>query len=248
MKKKNNNLSDRMKEYERSFELRMMRRIPMIIRLDGKSFHSWTKKTGCVRPFDNKLIDMMSLLTKYLCENISGATLGYTQSDEISLLILDNQSIDTEPWFRKRIQKVISISASYATYWFNANNKFENKVPAFFDARAFLLPNDEVRNYFIWRQEDATANSLSMLAQSLYPHNMLQCRNSADLHHLCWEKGFNWNNLSIQEKRGTCVYKKTFDVLNQNGATTRKRFVVDTQIPILSSDIGNEWWSKIVGL
>ena len=76
-----------MKEYERTSEVKLTRRRPMIIRLDGKACHSWTKKSGCVRPFDHRLMDMMAVLTRYLCENFGGAELGYTQLDEISILI-----------------------------------------------------------------------------------------------------------------------------------------------------------------
>lgn len=239
-------ISDRMKGYERTSEMRLTRRLPMIIRLDGKAFHSWVKKTGCVRPFDHALMDMMAGLTKYLCENIGGAVLGYTQSDEISLLVRDDQAIDTEPWFDKRVQKVVSIASSFATYWFNANNVFEKKFPAFFDARAFVLPNDEIRNYFIWRQEDASTNSLSMLAQSLYPHEALQRKKWAELQELCWAKGANWNNLRPSERRGTCVYRTEVERVGRNGVVTRKRFVVDEDIPIFSSREADEWWMRFV--
>ena len=85
-----NSLGDRMKEYERTSDAKLVRRLPMIVRLDGKAFHSWTKKTGCVRPFDHTFIDMMAGLAQYLCENIGGAELAYGQSDEISILVQDD--------------------------------------------------------------------------------------------------------------------------------------------------------------
>ena len=238
-----NGLSDRMKEYERVSEVRLPRRLPMIIRLDGKSFHSWTKKSGCVRPFDHSLMEMMSGLTKYLCENIAGADLGYTQSDEISLLIRDDQNPDTEAWFDKRLQKVVSLSAAMATCWFNAHNVMEKKWPAFFDARAFVLPEHEVRNYFIWRQDDATTNSLSMLAQSLYAHDELQHKKWSELQDMCWRKGFNWNNLAIPEKRGMCVYRRDVTVSGRQGPVIRKKFFIDREIPIFSSPDADLWWS-----
>ena len=75
----------------------------MIVRIDGKAFHSWTKKSGCVRPFDHTFIDMMSGLAQYLCENIGGAELAYGQSDEISILVRDDQNFDTDAWFDKRL-------------------------------------------------------------------------------------------------------------------------------------------------
>jgi len=240
-------ISDRMKEYERASEIKLTRRLPMIIRLDGKAFHSWVRKTGCVRPFDHALMDMMAGLTKYLCENVSGTVLGYTQSDEISLLVRDDQSIDTEPWFDKRVQKVVSVASSLATYWFNANNAFEKKVPAFFDARAFVLPEDEVRNYFIWRQEDATTNSLSMLAQSLYPHEALQRKKWAELQEMCWRKGHNWNNLLSFEKRGVCAYRMEVTEVSPKGVAKRMRVVIDREIPIFGARELDAPWVQMLG-
>lgn len=241
-----NSIGDRMKAYERASELRLTRRLPMIIRLDGKAFHSWTRKTGCEKPFDHRLMDMMAELTKYLCENIAGAVIGYTQSDEISILVRDNQNLDTEAWFDKRLQKVVSLSAALATYWFNANNVFEKKIPAFFDARAFILPENDVVNYFIWRQEDATTNSLSMLAQSLYPHDALQRKKWAELQEMCWQKGMNWNNLQTAEKRGVCVYRREVIVTGRQGDVKRMRFLVDREIPIFTTPEAAAFWQPIV--
>lgn len=241
-------ISDRMKVYERASETRLTRRLSMIIRLDGKAFHSWVKKTGCVRPFDHTLMDMMAGLTKYLCENISGVILGYTQSDEISLLVRDDQALDTEPWFDKRVQKIVSIASSLATYWFNANNVFEKKVPAFFDARAFVLPNDEVRNYFIWRQEDASTNSLSMLAQSLYPHEVLQRKKWAELQDLCWKKGVNWNDLLPVEKRSVCAYRREVTVDSPHGLVHRRRVIIDREIPVFTEAALDEVWARMLGI
>ena len=212
-----NSLGDRMKEYERTSDTKLVRRLPMIVRLDGKAFHSWTKKSGCVRPFDHTFI-----------------------------LVRDDQNIDTDAWFDKRLQKVVSIVASMATYWFNANNAFEKKLPAFFDARAFILPEHEVKNYFIWRQEDATTNSLSMLAQSLYRHGELQHRKWAELQDMCWQKGHNWNNLETVEKRGFCVYRREVVVDGRQGPVTRMKFLIDRDIPIFTSPDSAEWWSRFL--
>ena len=191
-------------------------------------------------------MEMMFGLTKYLCETIEGAVLGYTQSDEVSILVRDGQAVDTEAWFDKRVQKVVSVAASLATYWFTVNNAFGRKVPAVFDARAFVLPECEVRNYFIWRQEDATANSLSMLAQSLYPHGELQHRKWADLQDMCWRKGCNWNNLETVEKRGACVYKREVTIESKHSSCIRRKFVIDREIPIFTSQEADLWFSERV--
>lgn len=243
---KKSGLGDRMKEYECASEVSLTRRLPMIIRLDGKAFHSWTKKVGCKRPFDHRLMDMMAGVTQYLCENIPGTVLGYAQSDEISLLVRDDQNLDTDAWFDKRLQKVVSLAAAYATCWFNANSLFEKSPPAFFDARAFVLPEHEVRNYFIWRQEDATTNSLSMLAQSLYAHGELQHKKWAELQELCWRKGKNWNNLEIAEKRGICVYRHEVIVQGRQGPVTRQKFFVDREIPVFTAQDVSKFWEPFL--
>ena len=234
--KKNETLGSRMKQYEECYNVRIPRRFPMIVRLDGRAFHSWTRRVNCVKPFDEALMDLMAKTSKFLCENIEDCMFAYTQSDEISLLIRDDKSSVSTPWFDKRLQKVASLSASMATYFFNAENPFDRKLPAFFDSRAFILPADEVRAYFIWRQNDASKNSLSMLAQSLYSHTELVGKKREELMDLCVNNGMNWNALSIPKKRGCGVYRKPVVVNGKMGAVTRMKFFIDLQIPIFSSD------------
>jgi len=220
-----------MKKSELVWDAKMPPHIPMIIRLDGSGFHKWTKKTKCEKPFDEKLIKLMSETTKFLCENISGSVFGYTQSDEISLLILDNQTSFSEAWFNKRVEKICSISASMATYFFNENNPFDDKFPAFFDSRTFIIPETEVKRYFVWRQTDATKNSLSMLAQSFYSHSELLGKKRSELLKLCFKKGQDWAELSRPKKRGVSVYIK--EVLKTTGLkpSLRKQFFIDYETP-----------------
>lgn len=239
-----NDLGERMKAYERVSDLRLPGRMPLIVRLDGKAFHAWTKRVGCERPFDRRLMLLMAETARYLCENMSGAVLAYTQSDEISVLLRDDQRLTSEAWFGKRVQKMVSIAASLATYYFNAHAAFDVASPAFFDARVFVLPEGEVRNYFVWRQEDAAANSLAMLAQSLYAHEALQFKSAAELHELCWQKGRNWNLLATMEKRGICVYRKEMEVVRPKGIARRKRFVIDCEIPRFTSAEAVAWWAQ----
>ena len=234
--KTNETLGFRMKQYEVCYNVRIPRRFPMIVRLDGRAFHSWTKRTGCAKPFDEPLMLLMAQTAKFLCENIEECAFAYTQSDEISLLVRDDKSPTSTPWFDKRLQKVASLSASIATYFFNANNPFNRKLPAYFDSRAFILPPEEIRSYFIWRQNDATKNSLSMLAQSLYAHAELHRKKREELMDLCMDKGMNWNDLSIPKKRGFAVYRKAQVVNGRLGPVTRMRFTIDDQIPIFSTE------------
>lgn len=112
------NLGTRMKEfYEQIPKTKLMRRTPVIIRIDGKAFHTFTR--GFKRPFDDVLIKTMQQTTKYLCENIQGCVLGYTQSDEITLVLVDYQRFETSAWFDYEVQKMCSIAASMTTMAFN---------------------------------------------------------------------------------------------------------------------------------
>ena len=110
-------LGNRMKGYENISRSYLIRRIPVIIRLDGKAFHTFTR--GLKKPFDEILMNTMWETAKYLCENIQGCKIAYTQSDEISLLLTDYENIDTSAWFDNNVQKMVSISASMATLAFN---------------------------------------------------------------------------------------------------------------------------------
>jgi tRNA(His) 5'-end guanylyltransferase len=224
---KNCPINKRMKEnYEIRSRSYLIRRTPVIIRLDGKAFHTYTR--GLNRPFDDGLMEDMVSTTKYLCENIDGCKLGYTQSDEISLLLTDYDKLDTGAYFDYEIQKLVSITASMASAKFNQlrlireynsdphygdglNSKEINSVKlANFDSRAFNVPKEEVSNYFLARQRDAVKNSISMLAQSLYSHNELHKKNSSEMQEMCFQKDHNWNDLDSSKKRGSTIIKNTY--------------------------------------
>lgn len=236
-KMKRDDLGNRMKAfYEEIPKTRLMRRCPVVIRIDGKSFHTFTR--GFKRPFDDVLIKTMQETAKYLCENIQGCQLAYTQSDEISLLLIDYQRFETSAWFDYEIQKMVSISASMATMAFCrffianvssfickihstrdekviAENKEYIKVlqnsiysGAMFDARVFNIPREEVTNYFYWRQLDASRNSIQMVGQANFSHNELQYKSCNDIQDmLMTQKGINWNDLPTYQKRGSYVVR-----------------------------------------
>ena len=204
MSNNKDSLGDRMKGYENISRIYLTRRTPIIIRIDGKAFHSFTR--GFVRPFDDILVKSMQNTAKYLCENIMGCKLAYTQSDEISLLLVDYEKIETQAWFDNNLQKMVSVAASMATMVFNRFFREEmDKDPtipsvrynwytaainkgAMFDARAFLLPKEEVNNYFVWRQQDATRNSIQMVAQSNFSHKELQGKSCNVLQDMLYEQ------------------------------------------------------------
>lgn len=210
-------LGDRMKnDFEGRTRYLLPRRTYTVIRVDGKSFHTYTK--GLKKPFDDSLMEDMDLTATYLCENIMGAKFAYVQSDEISILIADFEDEKTQSWFDSNLQKMCSVSASMATRSFNECriNRLrkalltieEGMKWAEFDSRVFQIPSKtEVENYFIWRQQDASRNSVSSVAQSLYSHKELHGKGISEMQELIFQKGQNWNDLAPRYKRGRLICK-----------------------------------------
>ena len=237
-------LGDYLKRQEACFDARLPSRLPYVVRLDGRGFHRWVKQSGCERPFDHRLGTLMADTLRFTCEQMGVAVFGYTQSDEMSILVLEDlQETGYEPWFDGRVEKICSLAAAFATYAFNAGNPFEKKVPAFFDARVFVLPPESLSAYFVWRQNDATKNSLSMLAQSLYAQKELTGKRRAALHELCFQKGVNWNNLPTADKRGRAVYRTAVEKPGRAGASViRHAFRIDDEIPVFAD--APEWMEE----
>lgn len=249
-------LGDRMKNnYENISRYYLTRRMPVIIRIDGKSFHTFTR--GFKKPFDDILVKTMQETMRYLCENIQGCVLGYTQSDEISLVLVDYAELTTDAWFGNNLQKMCSVSASMATMAFN--KFFYDNMPAdeensgtyykalekgaMFDSRVFTIPKEEVCNALIWRQQDATRNSILSVGQANFSHKDLHgksCNNIQDM--LMTQKGINWNDCATTLKRGSCCIKvddglaQYDEAGNICGYTQRSQWIIDNEIPIFSQD------------
>lgn len=237
----NDELGKRMKEYYESIsKTKLMRKTPVAIRIDGKTFHTFTR--GFKKPFDRVLIKSMQETMKYLCENIQGCVLGYTQSDEITLILVDYKNLNTAAWFDYGVQKMCSISASMATMAFNkffAENvkhwasisgiemleslTLEQRITyehtlnnaaekgAMFDARVFNIPKEEVTNLIYWRQLDATRNSIQMIGQANFSHKKLQNKSCKMIQDmLVTERGINWNDFPTHQKRGTSCIKEEY--------------------------------------
>lgn len=249
-------LGDRMKNnYENISRYYLTRRMPVIIRIDGKSFHTFTR--GFKKPFDDVFVKTMQDTTKYLCENIQGCVLGYTQSDEISLVLVDYAELTTDAWFGNNLQKMCSVSASMATMAFN--KFFYGNMPAdeensgtyykalekgaMFDSRVFTIPKEEVCNALIWRQQDATRNSIQSVGQANFSQKELHgksCNNIQDM--LMIQKGINWNDYATTLKRGSCCIKvddgltEYDEAGNICGYTQRSKWIIDNEIPIFSQN------------
>lgn len=219
-------LGNRMKEnYENRTRYHLPRRTYTIIRLDGKAFHTFTKKLK--RPYDLDFMKVMDLTAADLCKEIQGAKFAYVQSDEISILITDFETIKKDSWFDGNIQKIVSVSASVATASFNkhiANNENLKSVcgakSAHFDSRVFTISDIfEVENYFIWRQIDATKNSIQMLGQAHFSHKELHGKNGSDIQDMLMNvHNINWNNEPVGFKRGRTVVKHTYEMIDQQAA------------------------------
>lgn len=279
--------------YEQIPKTKLMRRCPVALRIDGKSFHTFTR--GFQKPFDEVLIKSMQETMKYLCENIQGCVLGYTQSDEITLILVDYKKLTSSAWFDYEVQKICSIAASIATMAFNKAFRknvndwwftpfsgvikefqeretlyktYKNAIEkgAMFDCRCFNIPKEEVTNLVYWRQLDATRNSIQMVAQVNFSHKELQnksCNEIQDM--LMTQKGVNWNDLPIYQKRGSCCVKENHFIENEKGTQIcfsegcsdpfedeetltgvyRSGWVIDTEIPIFKNE-GREYIDRLV--
>lgn len=198
-------IGDRMKRnYEDRSRFYLTKRTPVIIRVDGRAFHTYTKSFQ--RPFDGRIELAMKEAMRQLCMEAQGAKFAYTQSDEISVLLTDWDNLDTESWFDYNLQKLCSISASIVTSVFN--RYMGGTRLAQFDARAFNIPREEVTNYFLWRAKDWYRNSVTMYAQAFFSHKQLHGVNVAGMHELLHTVGKNWaTDLTPAQKNGTFYYR-----------------------------------------
>lgn len=203
---------NRMKAYEQAEAgRRFMPLLPVCARLDGKCFSRYT--ANMKRPYDERMSELMGAVTAMLVEE-TGARIGYTQSDEISLLWYSD-NFESQIFFNGKIQKMVSVLASICTakfnQWFPTVFGYTADHPAFFDCRVWQVPNKtEAANVFLWREYDATKNSIAMAAQHYYSHKELQGKNSKEMQEMLFKKGINWNNYPDFFKRGTyCQRRKS---------------------------------------
>lgn len=266
-----NALEKRMKEdYENRSKTYLVRRMPVIIRLDGKAFHTFTRELK--KPYDAIFHIAMNQTLKYLCENIQGCKIGYTQSDEITLLLTDYDNIDTSAWFDYSLHKMCSISASMATLEFNRVFEREARMyiegnpndekyckslmkaiekGAMFDSRGFNVPEHEVANCFIWRQQDGIRNAVQMLGQVHFSHNKLNRKSTEDIKKMLMEQDVDFEAMPVEFKRGVCCIKKKFAIdkskrivsvydetekYDMENTVIREKWVLDMGIPVFSEN------------
>lgn len=238
---KKDSLGDRMKRYESVTKTHLVGRMPVIIRLDGKAFHTFAPRFNKLlprfvpdTPFNTALHTAMVDATTALVKTTQTAVVAYTQSDEISILLRNYDTVATQAWFDNAVQKIVSITASEATGAFKDSMlcqlidvghtitpELVNTYKPRFDSRVYNLPESEVVNYFIWRQQDASRNSVQMLGHHHFSQKRMTGLKNPQVQELLFaEKGINWNDIPTWAKRGTCV------------TTT----VVDREIPMFTAD------------
>lgn len=213
MKEKMNaeSLGDRIKSYEASDTGRKLSaELPTVIRIDGRAFHTFAR--GLARPYDERLSNMMIDLTKMLVDE-TGAKIGYTQSDEISLILKQDDS-KSELFFNGKVFKMTSAIASFASVKFN--KMLPSRLPEkehfepTFDCRIFQVPSeDEAVAALTWRELDAVKNSVSAAARAHFSHNELNGKHTSDMLEMLASKNVNWNDYPTFFKRGTYLRRRT---------------------------------------
>lgn len=244
------NLQERMKRYESSYDFTLPINMPIVIRLDGWHFKSFTK--GLKKPFDLIFRETMVETMKELCKVIPDIQFAYTQSDEISFIIINFDKLEKTPWFDNRINKLISISSSIASVKFNEILKrkvkeeydarlnsndcrdkdleeykiYEKKFgQAYFDARAYVIPKEDIINYLYWREWDGIRNSVQSVGYTYFSQKELLNKNTNDIIELLKGKGINWYDYPLWLQRGVVLFK---DLLG--------KWSEDRNIPIFKKD------------
>jgi tRNA(His) 5'-end guanylyltransferase len=242
-------LGDRMKNYEKAYDVYMPSRLPVIVRIDGKGFSKFTKSIKAKKPFDEFFSNTMSIALKAAAEKIEGCVFGYTQSDEMTFVIKNDQSLESTPWFGNRTQKITSVVSSLVTAHFNKRmiSWYEGNVPlAYFDARTFVVPSwQEAINCLVWRQNDATKNSISSacyydiaekIGKKTARKKMHGLNQKQQQELLFQETGLNWNNYKTKFKRGIGVYRVSKEITLNGETFIRNSWQIDEELPIFAQD------------
>jgi tRNA(His) 5'-end guanylyltransferase len=266
-------LGQRLKNsYEHRTRYYLPRRTYTIIRLDGKTFHSYTKNLE--KPFDFGLNQDLDDAVISILSEIQGARFAFVQSDEISILLTDFENEQTSAWFDGNIQKICSVSASLMTAEFNKlrmlrfftpkdNDKeslldgyslysiqemnckdISNFNLASFDSRIFTIPDRiEVMNYFIWRNQDIGRNSVSMVAQANFSHKELQNKSTAEMQEMLFqEKGINWADYPEELKNGRLIVKEEYFIPENEIKQAKINSGIHPDTPITLAGVRRTKW------
>lgn len=227
-------MGDRMKgNYEIPCRNYFPHRGYVLARIDGKAFHSYTRG---FKPFSNTLRNAFVHVAEHLISNVSGCKLVYLQSDEITVLLTDFDTIHTDPWFNNNQDKLNSVLASMVTAVFNRFMYFHDLGPcihgdkiAMFDCRTWFMADPfEVYNQFVWRQKDWVKNSIQMFARQYFSHKQLEGVNCVGMIKMCERDGYYWDQLPNEHKNGILISK--------DYGSYRRKTPVFTQLPTVLTD------------
>jgi tRNA(His) 5'-end guanylyltransferase len=214
-------LGNRMKQYESVPAIHLMRRTPVIVRCDGRAFHSFCKRFP--KPYSSVLNDTLNEVMRYACSKIQNVQFAERHSDEISFVLTDYETIHTEAFFDYNVQKVVStvatiVSTKFCQELLKLPSLSINEDWPTFDCRCFNLPVHEVANYFWWRMLDSKRNSIAMWAQSKFSHKELHGVNSKGMEDMLFKvHGIAWGDLPQGQKMGYCCHKVKKDSIIDKG-------------------------------
>lgn len=240
-------LGDRMKShYEAPSRHLLTRRMPVIVRVDGRAFHTLT--ASMERPFDQKLILTMVEAAKHVAHGMQGFKAAFVQSDEASFLLTDYDGLDTQPWFGYVKSKVETISASLMTAHFNLfslagteRSLFTYAHPPIFDARAFNIPREEVVNYFLWRAKDWERNSVQMYCRSFFSAKQMHGQGKADQHEMLHSIGKNWTtDLTQQVRNGTWLINRGLGAREYSSILPKYEDINRALVTLIDCDVLND--------
>lgn len=201
-------IGDRIKAYERASNYQLVPRSCLFVRVDGRAFHTFTR--GCEKPFDSMIMRAMTTAAMFTADEMQGFKIAYIQSDEATFMMTDFDSHETQGWFNYELNKVVSLSASIFTayfnrYWSGHSDRTQAEKIATFDSRAFVVPIEDFPNVFVWRQRDWERNSLQMFARAHFSHKELDGKGHDEIHDMLHGKGLNWAKLTDEQKNGTFI-------------------------------------------
>ena len=225
MGKYKNDMGSRMKGYEKLYRGKLMSNNFAILRVDGNNFKKFTKNFN--KPFDHRIVESMEQTLKQMCEEIQGVVMGYQQSDEITILIND-YGYKNNGYMGYDINKINSLTSVMAGNYFNEYLRefygYEGKL-ARFDCRVFSIPNHDVINNFLWRQQDFIRNSILMVSHNKFGHKKIINKNTYDLKEMLLDFDIDWNNFESKLKYGTFCYKVERESIIKKGPNIGEKYM-----------------------
>ena len=229
-------LGDRIKKYEGVSRHFLCRRMPVMVRVDGRAFHTLTRRFNS--PFDDAFMDAMTYAARMVAKDMQGFKAAYVQSDEATFLMTDYDDVNTQGWFDYNLSKIVSLSASIMSVNFNAalEESRSHLHTAHFDSRAFNVPRDDVGNAFLWRMQDWERNSLQMYCQSLFSHKQLHGKNKRHMHDMLHDVGKNWTtDLTDRQRNGTWILRENDTVVARSHVLPLYKSLADIIDPLIQN-------------